>query len=320
MRLMEFSPATGSRLVDSGLHVVVTGGGGWLGQATLEMLHSSFGTYAATRVHVFGSRRRSITLRSDTELEIAPLSDLPRSTIGPHVVVHYAFGTRELASQLSATDYIARNNEITETVASHVRRARPEGVVVVSSGAVYLGDDLASNPYGVLKARDEERFIGLAKQLRSGSAAPRIVVPRLFNLSGPFINKHDHYVLASIIRDVAGGGPIRLHASHPVVRSYVHVRDLVELTFSMMLGDGPLPDAAFDTAGEREIEVGELAELVASVMGATGMPIHRPPVDVSRPDRYVGDPTVIRSLARSHGVEMQDLTRQIQDTARFMAS
>ena len=314
MSLMDFSPTVRAQLIDSGLHVVVTGGSGWLGQATLEMLQLSLGPHLATRVHVFASRRRSITLRSGTQLEMYPLSDLRRLAIGPHLLAHYAFGTRELVAQLGGADYVARNNEITELVTAHVERARPAGIAVVSSGAVYLGNDLATNPYGVLKTLDESRFLDIAHDL----SVPRIVVPRLFNLAGPFINKPDHYVLASIIRDVGRGGPIRLSASHPVVRSFVHVRDLVDLTFAMMLGDGPVPSGPFDTAGEREIEVGELAELVASVLGETGMPIHRPPVDGDRPDRYVGDPTIIRSLARSYGIEMQELARQIEDTAQFM--
>jgi nucleoside-diphosphate-sugar epimerase len=140
----------------------------------------------------------------------------------------------------------------------------------------------------------------------------------LFNLAGPFLNKPDHYVLGSIIRDIGRGGPIRLHAAKPVVRSYIHVKDLVELAFAILLGDKPAPLEAFDTAGEGEIEVGELAALAASVLGEPGMPILRPPFDGSLADRYVGDPSVIRSLARSYRIEMHTLSRQIEDTASYM--
>ncbi|MGD0638951.1 MAG: NAD-dependent epimerase/dehydratase family protein [Nitrososphaerales archaeon] len=305
-------------MVESGLDVVVTGGGGWLGQATLEMLESSLGVLAATRVHVFASSRRVMRLRSGTELEVHPLGELPQLRIGPHVLAHYAFATRELVSRMGLTEYVARNNEITDLVTGHVRRTRPVGMTLLSSGAVYLGDDPSTNPYGVLKARDERLFLDLARELARTGSEPRVVVPRLFNLAGPFLNKPDHYVLGSIIRDIGDGGPVQLRATHPVVRSYVHVRDLVELAFAVMVGDGPAPLEAFDTAGEREIEVGELAELATSVLGVPGMEIRRPPFDATQADRYVGDAAVIKSLARSYEIQMQVLSSQIVDTARYM--
>jgi nucleoside-diphosphate-sugar epimerase len=315
---LDFSTPTQTRLTESGLDVVVTGGGGWLGRATLEMLESSLGPLIASRVHVFGSRRRSIRLRSGTDLEVFPLSELPRAKIGPHLLAHYAYATRELVSQLGLTTYIARNDSITELVIDHVERTRPAGMLMVSSGAVYLGDDLATNPYGVLKARDERRFFDLGTELGGVGSAPRVVIPRLFNLGGPFLNKPD-YVLGSILADLARGGPIQLHATHPVVRSYVHVRDLVELAFAMMLGDGPTPHEAFDTAGEREIEVGELAQLAITVLGQSGIEIRRPPLDHSPPDRYVGSSAAINALAHSYGIEFTPLSRQIEDTAIYMS-
>lgn len=317
MRPLDFSCVTGGRLVESGLDVVVTGSGGWLGQATLEMLESTLGVNVGSRVHAFASSRRSLTLRSGTQLEAYPLRELPRLRIGPHLLVHYAFATREHVSQLGVNEYIARNEEISELIRGYVVGAHPLGVLLVSSGAVYQGDDLATNPYGVLKARDERWLLDIA-QGSGDEGIPRVVIPRLFNLAGPFLNKPEHFVLGSIISDIGRGGPIRLHATKPVVRSYVHVEDLVDLAFAILLGEEPELLPAFDTAGEREIEVGELAELAASVLGAPGMSIERPPLDGNQVDRYVGDSTTINALARSYGIEMKTLPQQIEDTARYM--
>jgi UDP-glucuronate decarboxylase len=318
MSFLDFAPITGARLVDSGLDVVVTGGGGWLGQATLEMLESTLGEQLFTRVHVFASERRTVSLRSGTRLDVYSLGEIPKLSIGPHVLAHYAFATRELVSGLGLTDYVAHNEEISQHVADHVQRTRPVGLLVPSSGAVYLGDELATNPYGVLKARDERRFHDLAGEERGGRPSLRLVVPRLFNLAGPYLNKPDHYVLGSIIRDIGRGGPIELRAIHRVVRSYVHVGDLVELAFAIMLGEGPAPIGPFDTAGEQEIEVGQLAELAASVLGKPGMAIRRPPIDDSVTDRYVGDSSPMDSLCRDYQLEMRRLPSQIEDTAAYM--
>jgi UDP-glucuronate decarboxylase len=317
--LLGFSSSTNRPLLESDLDVVVTGGGGWLGRATLEMLESSLGSQVATRVHVFASSRRSMTLRTGTTLEVLPLSELPGYSVGPHLVAHYAFVTRELVTGMRAADYIARNEEITDLVVDHATRSQPAGIVALSSGAVYLGDDMAINPYGVLKARAEQRFFGIS-ETGPGLGSCRVVVPRLFNLAGPFLNKPDHYVLGSIIRDIVGGGPIQLRAARPVIRSYVHVADLVDLLFSTLLGVGPLPSQAFDTAGEVEIEVGELAELAKSVLGKPELEIVRPSLDGSPADRYVGDPSVFWSLARAHGTVLRPLSQQIEDTARFLGA
>ncbi len=317
MKLLDFSPATGTTLVDSGLDVVVTGAGGWLGRATLEMLESSLGSQMISRTHVFASNRRSMTLRTGTRLDVYPLRELSRLKIGPHLLAHFAFATREFVSQLGITEYIARNEAITELVTDHVAKSRPIGMLVLSSGAVYSGDEIDTNPYGVLKRRDERRFLKLAEESPGTGPNARAVIPRLFNLAGPFLNKPD-YVLGSIIRDVARGGPIQLQAAHAVVRSYVHVGDLVELAFAIMMGQKGAPREAFDTAGDGEIEVGDLAKLVASVLGESGMEIQRPAPDDTPADRYVGDSALIQSLARSYGIAMKTLSTQIEDTAHFM--
>jgi UDP-glucuronate decarboxylase len=313
------SQATRERLVESGLDVVITGASGWLGLATLEMLESTLGPEFSSRVHAFASTARVLSLRSGAHLKVHPLDELPSIKLGPHLLAHYAFSTREFISQLGTAEYVSRNQEITSLVADHLAAGAAQGVVVLSSGAVYLGDDLEANPYGVLKARDEEVFMNLANEL-ANSTNIRLVIPRLFNLAGPFLNKPDRYVLGSVIEDVLRGGPIRLSAARPVFRSYVHVADLVDLCFAILLGDGPVPDGPLDTAGEREVEVGELAEIVARTLGRPDIPIERPPIDPTNPDRYVGDGTMMHNLARDFGLKLKDLVQQIEDTARFMGA
>src|SRR5664280_2746339 len=319
MTRMRLSPATTDLLVESGLQVVITGASGWLGQATLEMLDSTFGPALPSKVHAYSSTARDLTLRSGTELQARPLEELPGRKVGPHLLAHYAFTTREFVPQFGAADYVRRNEEITGVVANHLVARSPKGIVTLSSGAVYLGDDLEANPYGVLKAKDERLFMNLARE-SADVANIRLVIPRLFNLAGPFLNKPDRYVLGSVIEYVLRGGPIRLSAARPVFRSYVHVADLVDLCFAILLGDGPVPDGPLDTAGEREVEVGELAEIVARTLGRPDIPIERPPIDPTNPDRYVGDGTMMHNLARDFGLKLKDLVQQIEDTARFMGA
>ncbi len=321
---LRFSDRVATRLVDSELGVVVTGGGGWLGQATLEMLDGALGPELTSKVRVFGSSSRRMTLRSGRSIAVEPMGQLADQHPGrrtPQLLAHYAFVTREHAGTQSLSAYVDTNRAISDVAVDLVAREETVGVFVPSSGAVYGPDrttqeDLDANPYGALKLADERRFSALA----GGSAARRVVVSRVFNLAGPFLNKSNLYALGAILTDIERGGPIRIRAARPVIRSYVHVQDLVELAFAAMLGLIAVPDHPFDTAGEIEVELTELAELATTVLGCPGMPVERPPLTETPDDRYVGDRTALARMAAEHGRTLRLLPVQIKDTADYLAN
>lgn len=318
-RHLSFTSEIEQRLSDSGLDVVVTGGGGWLGQASLEMLDSCFGDAIASRVHVFGSSARSLILRSGRSIPCRELADLSGLSPRPCLVLHYAFVTRDKVGKIPLEDFINRNEAISALVAKEATRLQAAGIFVPSSGAVYradrsIDDDLERNPYGVMKARDEQRFLALAEtKLR-----PRITVCRVFNLAGPFINKVDSYALASILIDIERGGPIRLRANRPVLRSYVHVRDVVDLAAALLLSGGQPPVDPFDTTGELIIEIGELARRAATLLENPKMTIDRPAFVSEVADCYVGDGSTMATLLSSNNLALCSLDTQILDTAGYL--
>src|SRR6185369_6164331 len=103
------------------------------------------------------------------------------------------------------------------------------------------------------KRDDEGAFAAWAK--RSGKT---VAIARIFNLSGPHINKLGSYALACFILDALAGGPIAVKATHEVWRGYVAVRELMSLAFAMLL-EGRRGAALFETGGE-PLEMGEIAE------------------------------------------------------------
>jgi nucleoside-diphosphate-sugar epimerase len=316
---LSFSPAVARRLLGTEHAIVVTGGGGWLGQATLEMLEQALGESFAARVRVFGSARRPLRLRSGRTVQSAPLSELAQLPPQPCLVAHYAFLTRDRVAGLSLRDFVEQNEAISSLVAVEARRLGAAGVFVPSSGAVYgrgrtLETDLATNPYGAMKARDEERFLALA-----GDEVQRVLAIRIFNLAGPFINKIASYALSSILTDIRAGGPVVLRADRPVVRSYVHVRDVIELAFALLTRAAAAPTRPFDTAGEIEIEVGELARRAARLLGRPQIAIDRPPLVAGAADRYVGDGGTMAALLAAEGLGAITLDDQIRATARYLA-
>src|SRR5207245_528106 len=135
-------------------------------------------------------------LRTGLDIPLAALERLDDLAPAPSLLVHYAFLGREKVAAMSAEAYIAANAGITERMRRTIDRLRPVGMILASSGAIYGPDgaidtDIAHNPYGVLKHGDEVAF---AKAC-AATGTP-LVIARIFNLAGAYINKLPDYALA----------------------------------------------------------------------------------------------------------------------------
>lgn len=317
-RLLSFSPTLAQALKNSRFSIALTGGGGWLGQAALEMLDAVFGDDLPRRVTVFGSSPRMLTLRSGCSIASHTLSDIENLPKAEWLFFHFAFLTRDKVGQQSLESYISGNEAIAAHVARAIRNVGARGLFMPSSGAVYRADksletDMEKNPYGVLKVRDEKIFSELA--VEQGFTA---VIPRLFNLAGPFINKVQHYALSSMILAAQKGGPIVIRAPHRVVRSYTHVADLISLGAAILLNAQTPQTLIFDTAGTEQVEMSQLATAVIAALGASGLRIERPELDSSKEDVYYGDAANYHELAHQYGIVFRPLQEQIKDTAAYL--
>jgi nucleoside-diphosphate-sugar epimerase len=305
-------------LAESDVRVVVVGAGGWMGLATLELLHRLLGPAAFDeRVVAFGSRRRELALRGGFRVEQRPLDELAALPRHPTIVLHLAFLTQEKAKAMSEADYVAANTAISSRVRDALDRIGASGVFVPSSGAVYRVDDPAAQAsmrlYGRLKLEDEAMFADWAER----GEGRRAVIARVFNLSGPYINKQSSYALACFIADALAGRPIEIRATRPVWRSYVAISELISVALGALAApDGPV--TRFDTAGDEALEMGEIAAAVCDALGARRNS-RRPPLDTTASDRYVGDRTAYRDLRALTGVAPVDFPAQIRTTAAYMS-
>lgn len=309
----------------SACDMIVTGGGGWVGSATLEMLESVLGDDMGRRVKVFGSSKRDITLRSGRTIACASIENICDIGKGPAVFFHCAFLTKDRLQDQSVDAFIAGNKKISDAVVNAIDTCDARGLFMPSSGAVYkkntsingarvIDTDVAANPYGVMKHADEERFLNLAHHKKMP-----VCIPRLFNLAGPFINKIELYALASMIHAVLAGGPITIRAPHRVFRSYIHVADLIALGCATLFDPCPDDAAVFDTAGEETVELGDLAKKIISVLDRHGIAIERPDIVMDKDDYYVGSGTDFTQMLEHHGLTRRPFDVQILDTAAYVS-
>lgn len=300
---------------------VIIGATGWLGQATLEYLLRPLAPIDSSRVHAFASTSRPLVLRDSTVVPVQALPSLTTlRTSRPTLVFHYAFQTKDRVIANNHEAYTLLNRNIREALLQFIDTNPVVGLFVPSSGAAYAGmnehDQSDGAVYGRCKLDDERVFETIGQKYRFP-----VVSPRVFNVSGPYINKHNLYALASIISACLSNRTISLRAPHQVLRSYYSVTDLIELCYRLMLIEQKKGSMfhVFDTVGTEMVEVGELALRCQGLL-APHLTIERPPLCEKPIDRYVGDATAIRKLERKLQIIPLGLDQQIKLTADYMSS
>jgi UDP-glucuronate decarboxylase len=320
--LLSFSPALADSVRASSCNFVVTGASGWLGKATLDMLRQALGADFDTRVTALGSRQAQISFADGQIYPVKALLEWQLPLGQPAIVFHYAFLTKDKVGGMSTEEYVARNEAISSVVRAWIDSRNVRGVVMPSSGAVYdylhaKSRDPAALLYGQIKYNDEIAFRAACEASSTG-----LIIPRVFNLSGPYINKFDNYALASFIFQILSARPLTIHARRPVLRSYYFIGDLIELCLQLLFKQTTAAIECFDVAGDEIVELGELAQRVATVLADRApSPIQRlPMLDDAVEDRYIGNRKRIEELEMYLGIRPMALDEQISATSLYIES
>ena len=292
---------------------VVLGAGGWFGRTAADLLTGAWGEQAPERVSLFASRPRTIEAGPGIDLQIAAIQDLASLEPAPGtLLIDCAYPTQEKVDELGVDEYRRTVAELREKVNAAIERLAPVAMVSLSSGAATCGADAPERTrvYGELKRRDEEELQALCPATGTG-----LCIARVYAASGPHMTKPRTYALGDLIAQAQAGGPMRVKAAHPVIRSYSLAADILDVATATALGSDPAEPVLFETGGE-EVEVGELARRVAIQVAGEELPVERPEMDGSPADRYVGDPSLMESLAGRYGIKPAGLDEQIRETAR----
>jgi UDP-glucuronate decarboxylase len=305
-RVVMLEPWVANALREDDRRIIITGAGGWLGLATLDLLGAALGDQLAKRVCAFGSTTRMLRLADGTPLLQRPLADMAWLPHAPSIVLHTAFLTKDRAEAMDEAQYRAANAVIRDTVLGALGPIGAQSVFVASSGAAAKADDPrpAMALYGAMKREDEAAFAQWAQDTDN-----RAVIARLYALAGPRINKPQNYAIASFCQDALSGRPIEVRAPREVIRAYVAIREVMSLAFSLLLdGQGVV---RFDSGGT-PLELAQVAALISPSVA-------RAPITQGPPDTYHGDGPAYAALLRENGITPVPLAQALRETLEDMA-
>jgi nucleoside-diphosphate-sugar epimerase len=222
---------------------------------------------------------------------------------------------KERTADLDTASFIAANDAILHETLRVADGASNLRFVFSSSGAVYgeqrrLIERPDSSPYGWCKVVHEQAIMAWCR-----ARGVPLVMPRIFNIGGPCVNKQQNYALSAMLLSAHREGIIRIAARRPVFRSYVHVTELNGLICEIALRQLPGEVLQFDTAGRETVEMADLATFVAAALQPRPVQITREAPPDGQVDWYVGDGWRYRGLLASMGQQVVGLERVISDTA-----
>jgi len=286
-------------------NLIITGTNGWLGRALVYLINN-----------FYKNDFNLICLsQSDSELKInekisVPLKNFydPIKIDGETIIFHLAFLTKDKLNIVSKEKYIEDNNRITETLTEVINNNQVCSLIYISSGAVYNNDNL----YSFLKLKDEEFFKELCQKNNIN-----LLIPRLFNIGGPYINKHQAYALSNFILQSLEKNLIIINSKSPTYRSYIHVYDFLNICIKWSLDNNKSALYEFDTRGQEIIEMQELAQLVSQ--NTNGCIIERDFINKdAKADMFYGNITNQNFLTKKFNINIRSTNEIIIDTIRFI--
>jgi nucleoside-diphosphate-sugar epimerase len=293
--------------------LVITGATGWVGRtAVAELQRLLPPPLFAERVRLFASRAGSLAMAGGAH-PLYPLQALPELAAAEPLaaVLHTAFLTRDRLETVGLETYVATNRSITQQVARALALAPTARAVVISSGAAAAiaaadPDQLACDPYGVLKREEERLLAGLVPSL----------VLRIYALTGRFIRDPRRFALGDFLLTALRGEPIRIQAPMPVWRSYGHAGDITALAWRWLLAPAATDDALSAdplAAVSLGLDLRSLAQRITELYQLPPLQASMDPL--APPNRYLADPAPFLAALERHGLAPTSLEQQLRDTA-----
>ncbi len=303
----------GAKILARDPKFIITGVSGWLGRALLEILYSCFGEKLSQNVIAISSSEPIITLYNGYQITTQSYDyDFEKDAFGgrEYILCHFAFLTKDKIAMMSGDEYKKQNRIIRDNVTKIIHQTKPTSILYSSSGAVYGQGDL----YGVLKLEDEIYFKKLA-----GEIDAQIIIPRIFNIAGPYINKYNLYALSDFIVQLVNNKEILINANFPVIRSYIHILDIFKICFYWLFDDEKKEKfIIFDTGNKIKVELFDLAKMIIALIDREGEVVRENYNKDLPANDYVGNIEIEEMLCRKYNITLAGYDEIILDTYQYL--
>jgi len=241
-------------------NIAISGATGWLGVELISKL-SNDSSFLNSNIFPTASKNGSLEINGN-KFAIKKLENL-KNIISFDYFFDFAFVTREKLKILSHKEYSEINKYIMNQSVDFIKTNKPRLVVLASSGAVYKSNYYQRNRenylYGELK-QQQESAISKACEL----AGSKLIIARIFNLSGSGIKKLNTFAIAEFIYKSVKNQDIFIKSNYSVVRQYCDIGQLLDLITKLALEN---KDYTFDSGGVK-IEIRELAREIVGQLNS----------------------------------------------------
>ena len=289
---------------------IIYGANSWLGKATIDYLLTNL-KIDNTNIIAISSSVKKLALRDNKSHDCYTITDILNKHYTDVIFFNYAFALKEQIGTLGNKKFIETNLQIRENAEKLIRHLQPLTIIYSSSGAAQ-NPDQDQNPYGYLKREDEVFYRKLAQELGC-----KLLIPRIYNLAGPYINKLDVYALGNFIKQSLQNNKIKINAESEVIRDYIHVFDLVEIIVKWASDDNSEKFFTFDTGINNNLELKELAQLIKNITN-NKTSINRASNPKLHANIYVGNIKNQETLTSRYKIKLKNIEKCIEDTYDYL--
>jgi len=290
------------------LNIMITGASGWIGRATLEYFYKIFQDDIEKFIFPISASQKNIKLSNNFSIKTYDYQyNFDKNKA--YVILHYSYPTKARLETLSDDEFNKNCQQIKTSISKIIQNYQIKSLIFPSSGAIYNQNNL----YAKNKIDDELYLLELSEKYNFN-----IMIPRIFNIGGPFINQPQIYALNNFILQTKANKKIIINANNDVFRSYVHVNNLIDLFFKWLIDKDRETPLIFDISHPNKIEIKKLAEKICEVLKINCEIISSNYNSQNLSDDYVGDSAKIMSLCKKYQIDLADLDQIILDTDLFL--
>jgi UDP-glucose 4-epimerase len=256
------------------MKVLVTGGSGFIGAATVSALlargHDVVNVDLQPAVH--GEKYYAVDVTDSDALQAVFQEERPQRVV--HLAAHISVPASVANPQMDMEQNIGGSLSVFEAC----RKFGVDRVLFASSAAVYgdaatppIEEDapvVPMSPYGISKRSVEQYLIGFYKQWFS------YAIFRYGNVYGPRQSAEGGAVIAKFIEGVTRHGRIEVYGDGTQVRDFVHVEDVARANALAIEQDGSF---LLNLGSGIPVSVNDLIDVLRSLVSTSFEVVQKPP-------------------------------------------